>query len=812
MPEPAHSDSGSNLADEPTTVGSEPLSVDIPHLVELAAVAEPEYVEYLGVRLPKGTGEEEQVPLKKEGYVEDEFSQELQRDLATAFALHQPVFVEAGTSVGKSSAVRKMAHELGWSVHYINMKGSDDTSSLMGQYAPNPDRHSTEDPEYVFANGPVTAAIEEAIKGHKVLLMVDEFNAATPDILIRLHEVIDAYEDSGMVSVTEDASKRLKVVRDNLSIVALGNAPSRSGSEYSERHPLDPAQFRRWVYIKLPEELPEESVEGYVDATFGLKKGTEVAEPDESKYLHSGERTLTREELGAIPGMADMAEQIRIFHYMVKSQAKASEIGRDQPQKISYDDREEINRVAEFICHFYNGDLNATVHRALEYYYANKLADPTERQEMIGKIHTIKVEDTGDSRRRGVSGSTAELPNDPETLSDPDYIARRLAELQVFIGPAGPAKDPLILTALAGNNSLTARPMRQVAKDKPGNTKAFGKSLAGVMGTFAESEINSLLLTGKHSAGFNGLVGHDAIAHYGGEDLFIVEIKSKIDSFDEQDINAIITSLAGLSQTPELVGLMMFLKEAGKKPSATALGMRYIKYPNTPAVKLDILERDANLFGLTENEKTMAIAWAISGDDSNVASEVRNQFIEDGYEEALAISLAGLDTGWAWEIREVLKGRVSNATFAKSMSGCFSLRAWQEREEHFASTPDYYAMSIGNNWVLQALSAVESLGTTSSPASGVSSGSSSPIGTPIAGSAFAPAGSPISPPPSTSSATDDSETDWEDYYGEGETEDEPPPRPPTPNPPPPPTHSPGWGPTASQKKKPKPPRPNRGYK
>ncbi len=774
MPEPALGDSGSDVANEPTPVGSEPSSVDMPHLVELAAVAEPQYVEYLGVRLPKGTGEEEQVPLKKEGYVEDEFSQELQRDLATAFALHQPVFVEAGTSVGKSSAVRKMAHELGWSVHYINMKGSDDTSSLMGQYAPNPDRHSTEDPEYVFANGPVTAAIEEAIKGHKVILMVDEFNAATPDILIRLHEVIDAYEDSGMVSVTEDASKRLKVVRENLSIVALGNAPSRNGSEYSERHPLDPAQFRRWVYIKLPEELPEESVEGYVDATFGLKKGTEVAKPNESKYLHSGERTLTREELGAIPGMADMAEQIRIFHFMVKSQAKAGEIGRDQPQKISYDDREEINRVAEFICNFYNGDLNATVHRALEYYYANKLADPTERQEMIDKIHTIKVEDTGDSRRRGVSGSssTAELPSDPETLRDPEYIAKRLQELQVFIGPAGPAKDPVILTALAGNPSETAFTIRIDTKNKSGNTKAYGKSLAGVMGADVESDLNGLLMASRHSAGFNGMVGHDVVSHYGGEEQFIEVIKSDIDSFDEQDINAIITSLAGLSQTPGLSELMVVLKEAGKKPSAFALGMRYIKYPNTTAVKLELLELDVNLFGLTESEKLTAIAWAISGDDSSTASDIRNEFITNRNEEALAISLAGLDTDWAWGIREILEGRVSEATLAKSMSGCFSPRAWQAREDHYADKPDYYAMSIGNNWVLQALNAVESLGTTSTPASGVPTGSS-PIGTPMAGSAFAPAGSPISSPPTAS-------------------------RPPTPNPPPPPTHSPGWGPTSSQ--------------
>jgi len=64
--------------------------------------------------------------------------------------------------------------------------------------------------EYVFADGKVTSGLRQE-EGKTKVVVLDEINAASPNILIRLHEVLDALERNGKVVLSEDASESIDV-------------------------------------------------------------------------------------------------------------------------------------------------------------------------------------------------------------------------------------------------------------------------------------------------------------------------------------------------------------------------------------------------------------------------------------------------------------------------------------------------------------------------------------------------------------------------------------------------------------------------
>ena len=117
-------------------------------------------VSYLGVQLPKALDRSSPFIPQREKYadfINDPYlALPMQKNVAVAFMQGQPILIEGGTSIGKTTGVRKMASELGYEVHYANLNGRTDVEDLMGKYIPNPDKKSADDPEYIFADGKVT--------------------------------------------------------------------------------------------------------------------------------------------------------------------------------------------------------------------------------------------------------------------------------------------------------------------------------------------------------------------------------------------------------------------------------------------------------------------------------------------------------------------------------------------------------------------------------------------------------------------------------------------------------------------------------
>lgn len=385
-------------------------------VVENIPIAETETgLAYLGVGLEKSQAGNGQFVPKREQYADfindKEVALPLQRDIAIAFLSGEPLLVDGGTSLGKTTTVRKMAAELGWEIHYANLNGATDVEDLMGRYIPNPHKSKPEDPEYIFADGKVTSGLRQE-EGKTKIVILDEFNASAPNILIRLHEVLDSLERGGDVILSEDASEAVSVNKERTKIIALMNPP---GKGYFGREPLDPAQLRRWVYKKLPTELPEGTFSYSTDALFGAEPASQNVTPD--MFIRAREEALTPEQLQEVPGMREVLEKYKEFHKAAKELLKNRKVAEDQPQPFTFDDRMEPRRVRDFVLRFYTGDINETFQQALQYYYANKLESEADRKKLGELIRLVEYKPkVAESKRKGTEREekTAEKAN-PET-------------------------------------------------------------------------------------------------------------------------------------------------------------------------------------------------------------------------------------------------------------------------------------------------------------------------------------------------------------------------------------------------------------
>lgn len=388
-------------------------------------------VSYLGVSLEKAQNTKNAPnPESYKDYHNNEFSLLLQRDIAVSFAQGDPVLIEGGTSIGKTTTVRKMAADLGWEVHYVNLNGSTDASDLMGRYIPNPRKKTEDDPEYIFADGSVTSGLRQE-EGKIKVIILDELNASSPANLIRLHEILDAIERNAEVVLSEDASEVLTVNKNKTHLIALINPP---GKGFMQREALDPAQLRRWVYLKAATELPPEAFSEATDALFH-NRVEEKAIPEEI-YLKTNENILQPEDLADIPGMKEITQKYKEFHSAAKELVKVRKIAQDQPQPFTYDDRMEPRRVRDFICRFYKGDLNETFQAALKYYYAGKVLEKSDK-DRLGELikHVEYIGPTNTTKRKPLGAPATPESKVELTIEEASAIFENINYPEGFIGP-----------------------------------------------------------------------------------------------------------------------------------------------------------------------------------------------------------------------------------------------------------------------------------------------------------------------------------------------------------------------------------------
>ncbi len=483
MPEPG---SPEHQPDMEAEAQAEVVAPDVETEQPAGPIAETENsVSYLGVELKKAEAEKSQFVPDREhykDYINDQFSLELQQKLAVSFLQGEPMLLEGGTSIGKTTTVRKMASELNWEVHYVNLNGASDVEDLMGRYIPNPHRQMIGDPEYIFADGKVTSGLRLE-EGKQKVVILDELNAAPPNILIRLHEVLDALERGTEVVLSEDASEAVRVNREQTKVVGLMNPP---GKGYFAREPLDPAQLRRWNYQKEASTLPDETFAHATDVLFGLATEMDPNAVPQESYLTTRDQRLMPEQLAEIPGIQEVLGKYKEFHKAAKEMVNNRTVAADQPQRFTYDDRMEPRRVKEFVQQFYNGDINETFQKALQYYYSNKVESKQDKQKLDELIKHVAYVPQEATQRRGAEreapdGAAATAAPDtriPETITPlSGELLEQVTEAQRILGAENVVSPDKVREILGLKIDLEKVPAIPFSKEELERAKELGQFL-----------------------------------------------------------------------------------------------------------------------------------------------------------------------------------------------------------------------------------------------------------------------------------------------------------------------------------------------
>jgi len=153
-------------------------------------------------------------------------------DIAKFINLKQPVLIEGDTGVGKTSAFRYLAHQTQSPYRRLNLNGSTTVDEFVGKVML--DKDGT-----YWVDGVLIDAMR---KGH--WLVLDEINAALPEILFVLQSLLD---DDGYVVLAE---KDGEVVRphDNFRVFATMNP---SEGQYSGTKELNQAFLDRFVKMTI---------------------------------------------------------------------------------------------------------------------------------------------------------------------------------------------------------------------------------------------------------------------------------------------------------------------------------------------------------------------------------------------------------------------------------------------------------------------------------------------------------------------------------------------------------------------------------
>lgn len=174
---------------------------------------------------------------KSQTYQEDAI-----RALGAAIAHDLAALLVGHTGTGKTSLIREQAAQHGAQLHRVNLSGQTGTDEILGKHLADMTRGT------YWVDGLLVRAMRE---GHWVVL--DEVNMALPDILARLHSLLD---DDRMVVLTE---KDGEVVRpkEGFRIFATINPDG----EYAGTKELNRAFLSRFpIVIEMRESADEASV------------------------------------------------------------------------------------------------------------------------------------------------------------------------------------------------------------------------------------------------------------------------------------------------------------------------------------------------------------------------------------------------------------------------------------------------------------------------------------------------------------------------------------------------------------------------
>ena len=165
---------------------------------------------------------------------------EILKTLAIAIRDNLPTLLIGESGTGKTSAIRYLAEKTKNGLRRVNLNGGTTADELVGRLLIN-------DKGTYWIDGILTEAMRN---GEWIVL--DEINAALPEVLFVLQSVMD---DDGYLVLTEKDDKEIVKKHENFRIFATCNPP-----EYAGTKEMNKALLSRFV-VCIKTEFPPERVE-----------------------------------------------------------------------------------------------------------------------------------------------------------------------------------------------------------------------------------------------------------------------------------------------------------------------------------------------------------------------------------------------------------------------------------------------------------------------------------------------------------------------------------------------------------------------
>jgi energy-coupling factor transporter ATP-binding protein EcfA2 len=348
-------------------------------------LALPETVRVAGIAIPKGNGGELVPPLSKfEHLVFTETHNELLKVMAIGIALNQPVLIEGGSGLGKTTMARYIAALTNFDSYLINCREMP-AETIIGKMGAVEGTTSG----FGFRDGLLLQAIRNG-----GIVLLDEYNKLNGDTRSAVQPVIDAIiRGEEYVTIAENHGERVKV-QEHFHIIATQNEPN---GDHAMREPLDKPDFTRWVFQKFANDLTsKEKLELALSSPTPLQK---------------------------IPSFKELMERFVEFHDALTE----LNLGKSQAQPVYYAFVRDLERFKQFIEKFYAGDLNETVGAALNYLYGRQYLLGTDNESVKELADLVRVTE------QPVKSSRVSLPNAKASSSSDPIATGTTKELEKYL-------------------------------------------------------------------------------------------------------------------------------------------------------------------------------------------------------------------------------------------------------------------------------------------------------------------------------------------------------------------------------------------
>ena len=199
--------------------------------------SKPATIKYGKIEIPVNDGKSPYVPVKPGTFIDHG---DIMKTLAIAVRDNLPTLLLGQSGTGKTAAIRYLANVTGNGLRRVNLNGGTTADELVGRQMIND--HGT-----FWVDGILTECLRNG-----TWLVLDELNAALPEVLFVLQSVLD---DDGYLVLTEKDDKEIVQKHKDFRLFATMNPP-----EYAGTKELNKALLSRFA-ICISTEFPPEKVE-----------------------------------------------------------------------------------------------------------------------------------------------------------------------------------------------------------------------------------------------------------------------------------------------------------------------------------------------------------------------------------------------------------------------------------------------------------------------------------------------------------------------------------------------------------------------